>query len=136
MLRDASHNFSGAMGLLNSGYRDTAVRDRMLSDTYSQDDIRNGFRAEIRAPRTALGERVKMALATLIALSCMVWVQFTRDWLQLGFGERPAWGLAVVLGDLFLLGFVAAMVRRLVLIRRNSREYLADRKSTRLNSSH
>ena len=49
------------MGLLNSGYRDTAVRDRMLSDTYSQDDIRNGFRAEIRPPRTALGERVKMA---------------------------------------------------------------------------
>lgn len=137
MLRDASHNFPGAMGLLNSGYRDTAVRDRMLSDTYSQDDIRNGFRAEIRSPRTALGERVKMALATLFAialplafvtligLSCLVWFQFTRDLLQNGFTSRPGWGLVVVLGDLFLVGFLAAMVRRLVLIRRHAREYLA-----------
>ncbi|HVL01490.1 MAG TPA: hypothetical protein VM553_16850 [Dongiaceae bacterium] len=135
MLREASHNFSGAMGLLSSGYRDTAVRDRMLSETYSQDDIRNGFRAEIRSPRTAFSERVKMALATLFAValplafvvlvasSCVVWIQFTIDMLQQGASGRPAWASAVVAGDLFLLGFLAAMVRRLVLIRRNARQY-------------
>lgn len=108
----------------------------MLGEPYSQDDIHNGFRAEIRSPRSTLGERVKMALATLFAvvvpltfvslfaLSCLVWIQSTLSYVQQEAAGHPLWLASLVLGDLFLAGFFVAVVRRLVRIRKNSKEHV------------
>ncbi len=109
----------------------------MLGEAYSQEDIRNGFRAEIRAPKSSLGDRIRMALATLVAvlvpltfvglfaLSCVVWMQSTFGYLQQDVTRHPLWLAALLLGDLFLLGFLVAVVRRLVRIRQNSKDFFS-----------
>lgn len=136
MLRDASQTLAGAMGFLGMSSREPAGRDRMPTETYSQDDIQNGFRAEIRAPAIALGDRVKIGLASLfavllpvsvaalLALACGVWVQFTLAALNQSLPAQPLWIAAILAGDLFLLGFMVAVVRRLLMIRRNSKTFL------------
>ena len=136
MLRDASRNFMVASGVVTAGARELVERDRMTSDTYSQDDIRNGFRAEIRSQKMPLGERVKMALAALFAVAVptvfaaailvtsAIWLSITFDYLRHGGNSPVVMGL-LLLGNAFLLGFIFAAARRLVLISRNSKDFLS-----------
>lgn len=134
MLRDASREYLMAVQG-NAGGQALAGRDRMLSDTYSQEDIRNGFRAEIRSQKLSVGERLTMSLSAflavaipvgflaLVGLSLIVWITSTLSYLR-----EPAtslwWASALALGNVFLVGFVVAMIRRLVLIGRQRKEFL------------
>ena len=110
----------------------------MLEQGYSQDDILNGFRVDIPTPKTTVGDRMKMAGAALLALlvpalfvitllfSTAVWLNFTYELLNSS-SLNQGMGLVLgvfVLGDLFLLGFIFALLRRLVLIRRGGKSYL------------
>ncbi len=134
MLRDASRDYLiAAQG--GVGGQALAGRDRMLSDTYSQEDIRNGFRAEIRSQTLGVSERLTMAVSAflaivipvcflaLVAVALTVWVGSTLSFLR----EPSAslwWAGMLVLGNVFLAGFVAATIRRLVLIGRQRKEFL------------
>ena len=134
MLRDASRDYLiAAQG--SAGGQALAGRDRMLSDTYSQEDIRNGFRAEVRSQKLSVGERVSMVLSAfmavtvpagfmvLVGVALFVWIGSTVSYLR-----EPTsslwWASVLVFGNLFLLGFVVAMARRLVLIGRRRKEFL------------
>ncbi|MEZ5505470.1 MAG: M48 family metallopeptidase [Gammaproteobacteria bacterium] len=107
----------------------------MLTETYTQEDIRNGFRADIRAHRLGVGERCAMGAAALAAICLPVCflallVAATIGWIHscwFYFSEplvSPGWTALMVVGSLLLAGFIAAMVRRLVLVGRQRRGYL------------
>ncbi|MDY6921664.1 MAG: M48 family metallopeptidase [Pseudomonadota bacterium] len=107
----------------------------VVTEGYSQDDIRNGFRtAEL--PSSPLGDRLKMGCAAissllipllllvLLLLVTGIWLNLT--WVAVASG-KPVSSLGVALllsGDLFLFGFIAALARRLLLIRRNAKSHL------------
>lgn len=135
MLRNVSREYYVAAQEAGSSATGGAGRERMLSETYTQEDIRNGFRADIRAHRLGLGERFAMASAALAAVALplcflVLLVLATTAWVHTCWTyfsqpvELSAWALVLVLGSLFLAGFVAAMARRLVLIGRQRRYYL------------
>lgn len=107
----------------------------MLTETYTQEDIRNGFRADIRSHRLGVGERCAMGAAALAAIvlpvcflalliaATVVWIR--SCWIY--FSEplvSPGWTIFMVIGSMLLVGFIAAMVRRLVLVGRQRRGYL------------
>lgn len=134
MLRDASREYIvAAQGV--AGGQVLAGRDRMLSDTYSQEDIRNGFRADIRSQKLSVGERLTMAVSafvavalplcvlSLVVLTLFVWVNSTVSYFGEA-GSNPLWASVLVLGNLFLVGFVVATARRLVLVGRQGKEFL------------
>lgn len=127
MLRDASREYFIAAQGGSAGGQGLAGRDRMLTDTYSQEDIRNGFRAEIRAQKFGAGERLAMAMSAflavalpmcllvLVALVSFVWVRSAFAFIVDPF-DNLVWASMLGLGVLFLAGFVGAMARRLILI--------------------
>lgn len=108
----------------------------MLSGIYSQEDIRNGFRADVRSQTLSGGERLTMILTAILAVgvpagflmlvgvALFVWIGSTITYLWEP--QISLWWVAILLlGHLFLLGFVVAMVRRLVLIGRRRKEFFA-----------
>lgn len=136
MLSNASNNMSMLLEW-ESGARRLQGKMSMLEQGYSQDDILNGFRVEIPSPKTSIGDRLMMGGAALLAilvpllfvaillLSTAVWLEFTAELLQAPVNQASMLALGVFLcGDLFLLSFMAALVRRLILIRRGSKSYL------------
>ena len=139
MLPDASNNLTATMQW-NSAARkmpgaQVSGRDRILSEGYSQDDIKNGFRVDVVSPKVALGDRLKMACAALFSIViplgfiCALFAT-TAYWLGLTWQTFSARGESFTLimgvylaGDVFLLGFIFALIRRLVLIRRGAKNY-------------
>lgn len=108
----------------------------MLSSIYSQEDIRNGFRADVRYQALTGSERLAMMLSAILAVAVpvgflmllgvalSVWIGSTFTYF-LEPATGPGWVAVLLLGHLFLLGFVIAMVRRLVLIGRRRKEFFA-----------
>ncbi|RLU01479.1 M48 family metallopeptidase [Ketobacter sp.] len=118
----------------NAAGRPKSGTGPVFTEGYSQDDIKNGFRVDSLTPKP-LGDRVKMGCAALfsvaIPLLFLVALLFiTGSWLNLTWqtltAEEGINGLALavfVVGDLFLLGFLYALYRRLSLIRRQSKSF-------------
>jgi hypothetical protein len=134
MLQDASQNLGMALNW-NSAVQVTQGRDRVLTEGYSQDDIKNGFRVDVMSPRKPLGDRLKMACAALFSVLMpsvllLILLMVTASWLQFTWqavvnsaGSATLVAFVFILGDLFLLGFIYALFRRLATVRRNAKSY-------------
>ena len=128
MLQGATHNSDLALSWSASG-RLAQGKGPVLTEGYSQDDIKNGFRVDSLTPKP-LGDRLKMGCAALFSILIPVFflaalLFITGSWLNLTWltltSEQGYSGLSLgiyLLGDVFLLGFLYALYRRLVLTRK------------------
>ena len=133
MLQGATHNSDLALSWSASG-RFAQGKGPVLTEGYSQDDIKNGFRVDSLTPKP-LGDRLKMGCAALFSILIPVFflaalLFITGSWLNLTWltltSEQGYSGLSLgiyLLGDVFLLGFLYALYRRLVLTRKQSKTY-------------
>lgn len=137
MLPDGSNNLAMTMEWEGPVRRGSGNAHR-LEQGYSQDDITNGFRLDIATSKTSMGDRVKMIWAATLALlvpalfafillvSTLIWVDFTVQLVD-SYDETKGAGLALAIfgvGNLLLFSFIAALVRRLVIIGCASKNYL------------
>ncbi|MBA56160.1 MAG: hypothetical protein CMK89_17050 [Pseudomonadales bacterium] len=133
MLQGATQNPDLALRWHGAG-RSKSGNGPVLTEGYSQDDIKNGFRVDSLTPKP-LGDRLKMGCAALFSvlipvLFLLTLLFITGSWLSLTWQTLTApeginsLALGVfVAGDLFLLGFLYALYRRLSLTRRQSRTF-------------
>lgn len=133
MLQDASQNLNMTFRWGTAGHF-TQGKGPVLTEGYSQDDIKNGFRVDSLAPKP-FGDRLKMGCAALfsvvIPLTFMLALLLVSvSWLHLTWQELSSdlsvsyLVMAILLaGDVFLLGFMFALYRRLVRVRREAKTH-------------
>lgn len=132
MLQNASDNLTASLQW-KSVSSSPSGRDRMISESYSQEDINNGFRVDVSSPKIALGDRLRMVFAAvfavtvpfifllaLMAVTCS-WLNLTWYGLTSGVAQESWMNVVLVLGNLFLLGYSVALVRRLLIVQQHSR---------------
>jgi hypothetical protein len=135
MLQSATHNSDLALQW-SAAKRFGEGKGPVLTEGYSQDDIKNGFRVDSLTPKP-LGDRVKMGCAALFSILIPAlflfallfitgsWLGMTWQMLTIGEGYSSS-GLAIFLvGDVFLLGFLYALYRRLLHTRKQSKSSYA-----------
>ncbi|MCP5013946.1 MAG: hypothetical protein GY938_01530 [Ketobacter sp.] len=133
MLQDASQHLNVTFSWVSTGHF-ARGKGPVLTEGYSQDDIKNGFRVDSLAPKP-LGDRLKMACAALFSVVIplvfmLALLVVTASWLNLTWQELSSDQSSVslvmailVTGDVFLLGFIFAFYRRLIEVRREAKSY-------------
>jgi len=117
-----------------SAARQVDGKGQVLAEGYSQEDIKNGFRVDSLTPNP-IGDRLKMCCAVTFSILvplCFVvsLLLVTASWLNLTWqayisgGVAANWGLtALLLGDLFLFGFIYSLCRRVLRTRQQAKAY-------------